>query len=195
MPDTRRCPCPDVSERNAARLRCGHDFLRTVPDFRCPRDWYDLVQVGASRVSVCRFPLDGSLWASRRTAAWSDGRAGGWLLQWSHEAGPGRCGRPLLVLSGGAAQHSAFAGHRCSTQACRPRYLSNWTFSGQVSVELDIYTWTLQTQRLLAAIGAKREYWPWNVTVTVSVGPLRCLARIRSASPFRGDSGSYSSSR
>jgi len=49
--------------------------------------------------------------------------------------------------------------------------------------------------RLRAAIGAKREYWPWNVTVTVSVGPLRCLARIRSASPFRGDSGSYSSSR
>jgi hypothetical protein len=44
--------------------------------------------------------------------------------------------------------------------------------------------------RLRAAIGAKREYWPWKVTVTVSVGPLRCLARIRSASPLRTDSGS-----
>jgi NAD(P)-dependent dehydrogenase (short-subunit alcohol dehydrogenase family) len=47
-----------------------------------------------------------------------------------------------------------------------------------------------QAQRLRAAIGAKREYWPWKVTVTVSVGPLRCLATIRSASPLRGDSGS-----
>jgi D-alanyl-D-alanine carboxypeptidase len=44
--------------------------------------------------------------------------------------------------------------------------------------------------RLRAAIGANREYWPWKVTVTVSVGPLRCLARIRSASPLRGDSAS-----
>src|SRR5215217_1036130 len=44
--------------------------------------------------------------------------------------------------------------------------------------------------RLRAAIGANREYWPWKVTVTVSVGPLRCLERIRSASPLRGDSGS-----
>jgi hypothetical protein len=39
-------------------------------------------------------------------------------------------------------------------------------------------------------MGANREYCPWKVTVTVSVGPLRCLARIRSASPLRGDSGS-----
>jgi hypothetical protein len=66
---------------------------------------------------------------------------------------------------------------------------------GEVAVELAIYPWTLDVQRLRAAMGAKREYWPWNVTVTVSVGPLRCLARIRSASPLRGDSGSYSSSR
>ena len=44
--------------------------------------------------------------------------------------------------------------------------------------------------RLLAAMGANREYWPWKVTVTVSVGPLRCLDRIRSASPLRADSGS-----
>jgi hypothetical protein len=44
--------------------------------------------------------------------------------------------------------------------------------------------------RLRAAIGANREYWPWNVTVTVSVGPLRCLARMKSASPLRADSGS-----
>ena len=44
--------------------------------------------------------------------------------------------------------------------------------------------------RLRAAIGANREYCPWNVTVTVSVGPLRCLARMKSASPLRADSGS-----
>jgi hypothetical protein len=46
------------------------------------------------------------------------------------------------------------------------------------------------TYKLRTAMGANREYWPWKVTVTVSVGPLRCLARIRSASPLRGDSGS-----
>jgi hypothetical protein len=55
--------------------------------------------------------------------------------------------------------------------------------------------WSLQPYMLRGAIGAKREYWPWKVTATVSVGPLRCLARIRSASPLRGDSWSYSSSR
>jgi len=32
----------------------------------------------------------------------------------------------------------------------------------------------------------KREKWPWKPTVRVSVGPLRCLAMMRSASPARG---------
>ena len=64
------------------------------------------------------------------------------------------------------------------------KYPWNWTPSGGT-----------YSYKLRAAIGANREYWPWKVTVTVSVGPLRCLARIRSASPLRGDSGSYSSSR
>lgn len=38
----------------------------------------------------------------------------------------------------------------------------------------------------IGAMSAKREYMPWNATVTVLVGPLRCLATIRSASPARG---------
>ena len=45
------------------------------------------------------------------------------------------------------------------------------------------------------AMSAKREKWPWNATVIVSVGPLRCLATIRSASPARGLSFSYADSR
>lgn len=36
------------------------------------------------------------------------------------------------------------------------------------------------------AMSVKREKWPWKATVIVSVGPLRCLATIRSASPARG---------
>ena len=62
-------------------------------------------------------------------------------------------------------------------------------FSGPVSWNWPSIRGTY-TQRLRAAMGANREYWPWKVTVTVSVGPLRCLARMRSASPLRGDSGS-----
>lgn len=38
------------------------------------------------------------------------------------------------------------------------------------------------------AMSVKREKWPWKATVTVSVGPLRCLATMRSASPARGES-------
>ena len=38
------------------------------------------------------------------------------------------------------------------------------------------------------AMSVKREKWPWNATVMVSVGPLRCFATIRSASPARGES-------
>jgi len=37
-------------------------------------------------------------------------------------------------------------------------------------------------------MSTKREKCPWNATVMVSVGPLRCLATMRSASPARGDS-------
>jgi hypothetical protein len=33
-------------------------------------------------------------------------------------------------------------------------------------------------------MSVKREKWPWKATVTVSVGPLRCLATIRSACGF-----------
>lgn len=36
------------------------------------------------------------------------------------------------------------------------------------------------------AMSVKREKWPWKATVIVSVGPLRCFATIRSASPARG---------
>jgi hypothetical protein len=99
-----------------------------------------------------------------------------------------------LLFKDGTERHT-LSSSSSLTWACCPRYLSNWTFTGQVSVELDIYSWTLHSYRLRAAIGAKREYCPWKVTVTVSVGPLRCLARMKSASPLRGDSGSYSSSR
>jgi CubicO group peptidase (beta-lactamase class C family) len=78
---------------------------------------------------------------------------------------------------------------------------ANRPAGSHVGRTLAIFAWTLRVvscpldgtyrgQRLRAAMGAKREYWPWKVTVTVSVGPLRCLARIRSASPLRGDSGS-----
>ena len=37
-------------------------------------------------------------------------------------------------------------------------------------------------------MSTNREKCPWNATVIVSVGPLRCLATMRSASPARGDS-------
>lgn len=40
--------------------------------------------------------------------------------------------------------------------------------------------------RYIGAMSANREYMPWKATVTVLVGPLRCLATIRSASPARG---------
>ena len=39
--------------------------------------------------------------------------------------------------------------------------------------------------RHAGAMSVKREFAPWNATVTVAVGPLRCLATIRSASPGR----------
>jgi DNA-binding transcriptional MerR regulator len=73
----------------------------------------------------------------------------GELLQWSHQAGPQRCTDRCSSGAQGPAQRGAFAGHQCSICACRPRYLSNWAFSGQVAVELGIYPWTLQ---LLASI-------------------------------------------
>jgi Phosphotransferase enzyme family len=38
------------------------------------------------------------------------------------------------------------------------------------------------------AMSTNRERWSWAATVIVSVGPLRCLATMKSASPARGDS-------
>lgn len=35
-------------------------------------------------------------------------------------------------------------------------------------------------------MSTNRENIPWNATVMVSVGPLRCLATMKSASPWRG---------
>ena len=35
-------------------------------------------------------------------------------------------------------------------------------------------------------MSTNRENMPWNATVIVSVGPLRCLATMKSASPWRG---------
>lgn len=37
-----------------------------------------------------------------------------------------------------------------------------------------------------AGMSAKREKCPWKPTVMVPVGPLRCLATMKSASPARG---------
>lgn len=42
------------------------------------------------------------------------------------------------------------------------------------------------TRTYACTMSANREKWPWNATVTVRVGPLRCLATMRSASPARG---------
>ena len=42
----------------------------------------------------------------------------------------------------------------------------------------------------VGAMSTKRLKWPWKATVTVAVGPLRCLATMKSASPARGDSRS-----
>jgi hypothetical protein len=48
-----------------------------------------------------------------------------------------RCGKPapsaLAEMALTALQEGAY----------RPRYSSNWTFTGQVTVELDMYPWTL----------------------------------------------------
>ncbi len=40
----------------------------------------------------------------------------------------------------------------------------------------------------LIAMSTKRDRCSWAATVTVSVGPFRCLATMKSASPARGDS-------
>lgn len=43
-------------------------------------------------------------------------------------------------------------------------------------------------RQLVSQLGmsTKRENMPWKATVMVSVGPLRCLATMKSASPWRG---------
>lgn len=47
-------------------------------------------------------------------------------------------------------------------------------------------TWTLHSPYCPGAMSAKRLKWPWKPTVMVRVGPFRCLAMMRSASPARG---------
>jgi len=44
-----------------------------------------------------------------------------------------------------------------------------------------------ESQKFVAML-VKRLKCPWNATTIVSVGPFRCLATIRSASPSRGES-------
>ncbi|WP_460790838.1 hypothetical protein [Microbacterium lacusdiani] len=45
--------------------------------------------------------------------------------------------------------------------------------------------WSPYAKSFAGAMSAKRLKWPWNATSMVAVGPLRCLATIRSASPGR----------
>lgn len=55
--------------------------------------------------------------------------------------------------------------------------------SGHVVWQLDKLAGGRQQQAAYCGMSTNRENIPWNATVMVSVGPLRCFATIRSASP------------
>src|ERR1700730_8943316 len=63
---------------------------------------------------------------------------------------------------------------------------------GTVLMAVPSFVGVVYTHR---AMLANRDRCSWCATVTVLVGPLRCLARMRSASPPRGSSRSNASGR
>jgi hypothetical protein len=138
----------------------------------------------ASAMALCRVEstMDhGRLFRQRSSSAvlrMSDGHEGGRLLHLCTTLGREVAADRCLSGAHGPTQHGAFTGHRCWTCACRPRYLSNWTFTGQVTVELDIYPRTLQVPTKVseapgpAPAAASKPAPPGNsITCERTVGP------------------------
>jgi hypothetical protein len=76
---------------------------------------------------------------------------------------------------------------------CRPRYLANWPFSGQVAVELDIYPWCPVSSNLarrhLADLRRVRLVETASSRCLIEVGPRwlfsrRCLIEVGPRWPF-----------
>jgi hypothetical protein len=76
---------------------------------------------------------------------------------------------------------TAVGSHECAATAIYDWDAARW--NGFVVVGP-----TDQDLRYTMAMSTKRDRWSCAATVTVSVGPLRCFATMKSASPARGDS-------
>ena len=104
-----------------------------------------------------------------------------------YEGGPSSSTDPRAKRSSATCGRRRLDVEAIPTQASIAE-MSIWTSRGHFTREMDISENTYNYPKSPTAMSVNREKWPWKATVMVSVGPLRCLATMRSASPARGES-------